>query len=142
MLHITNYAGADDLEIFHRDLTKLENRLRGETNIESILALEEEIREYEVALKKLKRARNSLLNIFKLPPEVLGKIFRWNVSLKDGFGGLEEESHNFLLVCHYWFKVTSSTPELWSFWGNTPKDWARWHHRSGTAPAMDSSHVR
>ena len=108
--------------------------LGGEINIKSILALEEQIREYETAIVKLKRARNSLLNVSKLPPEVLGDIFRWNVTLKDDFGGLGKESHDFLLVCHHWFEVASSTPEIWSFWGNTPNDWARWSHRSGTAP--------
>ena len=118
----------------YRGLTQFEGRLHGETNIESILALEGQIREYEVTLKNLKRARNSLLNISKLPPEVLGNIFRWNVTFNDDFGGLGKESHNFLLVCHHWFEVASSTPEIWSFWGNTPKDWARWFHHSGTAP--------
>ena len=120
----------------HRDigLTQLGNRLSGETNIESILALDEQIREHEMAIARLKRSRNSLLNVSKLPPEVLGKIFRWNVTLKGDFDGLEEQSHNFLLVCHHWFEVASSTPELWCFWGNTPKDWARWHRRSGTMP--------
>ena len=108
--------------------------MNGETNIESILALEEQIREQEQVVAKLKRARNSLLNIFKLPPELLGNIFHWNVTLKNDFDGLEEGSHNFLLVCHHWYEVASSTPELWSYWGNTPTDWARRHHRSGTTP--------
>ena len=110
------------------------NRLSGETNIESVLALEEQIRVHETAILQLKRARNSLLNISKLPPEVLGNIFRWNVTLKGDFDGLEERSHNFLLVCHHWSEVASCTPELWSFWGDTPRDWVRLHHRSGTAP--------
>ena len=104
--------------------------------MESILALEEQIRDCdsEVAITTLKRARNSLLNVSKLPPEILGDIFCWNVTLKDDFGGLEKRSHNFLLVCHHWFEVASSTPEVWSFWGNTPKDWARWCRRSEIAP--------
>ena len=105
-----------------------------ETNIDSIRALEEQIREYERTVIKLKRTRNSLLNVFKLPPEVLGKIFHCNVTRKGDFGGLDEESHNFLAVCHHWFEVASRTPELWSFWGNTPNDWDRLYHRSGTAP--------
>ena len=105
-----------------------------ETNIDSIRVLDEQIREHERAAIKLRRARNSLLNISKLPPELLGKIFHWNVALKDDFGGLDKRSHNFLLVCHHWFEVASHTPELWSFWGNTPRDWARRYPRSGTAP--------
>ena len=96
--------------------------------------MEKQIREYEETIVKLKRARNSLLNVSKLPPEVLGHIFRWNTILKDDFGGLEEGSHNFLLVCHHWFEVASSTPEVWNFWGNTTKDWTRWCHRPGTTP--------
>jgi len=105
-----------------------------EANIVSIRALENEIEEHERTTAKLKRARNSLLNVSKLPPEVLGNIFRWNVSLKGDFGGLDKGSHNFLLVCHHWSEVASRTPELWSFWGNAPEDWARWYRRSGTAP--------
>ena len=117
-----------------RDLTRLGNRLNGETNLESILALEEQIREQEKVIAKLKRARNSLLVISKLPPELLGNIFRWNITLKNDFDGLEEGSHNFLFVCHHWYEVAMSTPELWSYWGNTPKDWARRYHRSGVTP--------
>ena len=116
------------------DLTRLENRLLGEINIESIKTLDERIKQHERALVDLKRTRNSLLNVSKLPPEVLGNIFRWNVSLKNDFGGLEKGSHNFLSVCHHWHEVALGTPELWSFWGNTLKDWARWSRRSGTAP--------
>ena len=104
-----------------------------ETNIDSIRALEEQIIEHERAAIKLKRARNSLLNVSKFPPEVLGNIFRWNAIPKGDFDGLEEGSHNFLLVCHHWFEVASRTPELWSFWGNNPKDWSRWYRRPGTA---------
>jgi len=112
----------------------LENRMDREANINSIRALENGIKEHEKATAKLKRARNSLLNVSKLPPEVLGNIFRWNVSLRGDFGGLDRGSHNFLLVCHHWSEVASRTPELWSFWGNAPEDWARWYRRSGTAP--------
>ena len=105
-----------------------------ESNIDSIRALDEKIKEQERVLIKLKRARNSFLNVSKLPPEVLGNIFRWNVTLKGDFGGLNKISHNFLLVCHRWFEVASRTPELWSFWGSTLEDWARWCRHSGYAP--------
>ena len=104
-----------------------------ELNLDSISALEEQIREHEKAIIRLKRARNSLLDVSKLPPEVLGKIFHWNATLNGKFGGLDKKSHNFLLVCHHWFEVASQTPDLWGFWGNTLEDWGRRHRRSGTA---------
>jgi len=105
-----------------------------ETNIDSISALEEEIKEHERTAIRLKRTRNSLLNVSKLPPEVLGNIFGWNVIRKGDFDGLDKGSHNFLLVCHHWFEVASRTAGLWGFWGTNPEEWARFYRRSGTAP--------
>ena len=96
--------------------------------------MEEQIREHERATIKLKRTRNELLNVSKLPPEVLGDIFCRNVTLKDDFGELEEGSRNFLLVCHHWFEVALRAPEVWNFWGDTTTDRARWHRYSETAP--------
>ena len=100
----------------------------------SIRALEEQIRGHEMAIVKLKRARNSFLNVSRLPPEVLGEIFRWSVTREMDFERLEEGSHNFLLVCHHWFEVASRTPEVWSFWGDNLEDWTRRHLRHQTAP--------
>ena len=109
-----------------------------EINLDSILALERQIKERrgcEKTIIPLKRTRNSLLNIsILLPPEILGNIFRWNVTPDGDFGGLSKGSYNFLLVCHHWFEVASRTPELWRFWGNTVQDWAHRHARCGTAP--------
>jgi hypothetical protein len=106
-----------------------------ELNLDSIRALEKQIREHERAIIKLKRARNSLLNVStRLPPEVLGSIFRWNVIPGGDFGGLPKDSYNFLLVCHHWFEVASATPGLWGFWGNSIKDWERRHARYRAAP--------
>ena len=105
-----------------------------ESNFHSIHVLDEQIGEHERTLIKLKRARNSLLNVSKLPPEVLGDIFRWMVIRSSDFGGLDRGSCNFLLVCHYWFEVASRTPDLWDFWGNTLHQWCRWYPRSRTAP--------
>jgi len=61
-----------------------------ETNIDPIRALERQIGEYERIVINLKRTRNSLLNVSKLPPEILGNIFRWNVTLQGDFGGLDK----------------------------------------------------
>ena len=106
-----------------------------EINLDSIQALEAQIQEHERTLIKLKRARNSLLNVSTLlPPEILGRIFRWNAIPDGDFGGPPKGSYNFLLVCHHWFQVASSTPGLWSFWGNSIEDWARRCARCSTAP--------
>jgi hypothetical protein len=83
---------------------------------------------------QLKRARNSLLNVSSLPPEVLGDIFCWVFIPDETSDGFEERSYNFLLVCHYWFEVASGTPELWGFWGDSLQGWAERHLRFPTAP--------
>jgi len=100
-----------------------------EINLNSILALDAEI-------IRLKRTRNSLLNIARIPPEILGHIFRFNVSATGvddpNFPEIPKGSYNILLVCHHWFQVANLTPGLWSSWGNNLRDWKRWHLRSGT----------
>ena len=125
---------AYSLNIIHHNLTEQRNSLSREANIDSILVLNKQIGEHEMSAIRLKRTRNSLLNISRLPPEVLGDIFRRNVTFEDTFGGLETRSHNFLLVCHHWFEVASRTPELWSFWGNNLEDWKKRYLRYPTAP--------
>jgi len=112
----------------------LENRPSGEATTKSVQTLEDQTGEHERAIIKLKRTRNSLLKVFKLPPEVLGNIFRWNVIPMDNLWGWEVRSHTFLLVCHHWFEVASRTPELWSFWGTTPEEWKRCYRHSRTTP--------
>ena len=106
-----------------------------EANIDSIRALDEQI-------IKLKRIRNSLLNIStRVPPEILGCIFAWSLARKSGrslysphFDGFQKGSYNFLLVCHHWFEVARRTSELWSFWGATLQVWQKRYHHSGTFP--------
>ena len=114
-----------------------------EANIDLIRALEKQIEEGKGDIIKLKRARNSLLNIStRVPPEILGQVFAWCLArgVDDSphspshFTGFRIDSYNFLLVCHHWFEVASRTPEVWSFWGNTLQDWKKRHHRPGAAP--------
>ena len=97
-----------------------------EINLDPILALDAEI-------IRLKRTRNSLLNIARIPPEILGHIFRFNFAEPGDpdLAGIPEGSYNFLLVCHHWFQVALRIPALWSSWGNNLKDWKRWYLRSG-----------
>ena len=73
----------------------------------------------------------------KFPPDVLGNIFRWNVTLEEPFDGIKEESYNFLLVCHHWFEVASRAPELWAFWGNNLEDWEKRCLRSSVGTPLD-----
>jgi hypothetical protein len=105
-----------------------------ETNLNSIRVLEKERQKHERAIIRLKRAQNSLLNVSKLPPEILGIIFHWSAIPGGDFNQLPAASHNFLLVCRYWYRVARKTPSLWVFWGTSIHDWKRWHARCKTAP--------
>ena len=115
-----------------------------EVNMDSIRALEKQIEGGKRYTITLKRARNLLLNIStRVPPEILGDVFAWclvpeascSSHSQPHFKGLRKRSHNFLLVCHHWFQVASRTPRLWSFWGNTLRDWKKYHHRwAGISP--------
>ena len=103
--------------------------------------MEKRIEEGKGDVIKLKRDRNSLLNISKFAiPEILGNIFVWSLVREENqlysrhFEEPPEGAYNFLLVCHRWLEVASQTPEVWSFWGNTLQDWKKLHHRSGATP--------
>ena len=116
-----------------------------ETNAELIRVLEKQIEEGSGDIIKLKRTRNSLLNISaRVPPEILAEIFSWNLirpdpdpELDSHFYGSCEGSDNFLLVCHHWFQVASQTPTLWSFCGNNVWDWEKWFRRHPQSTPLD-----
>ena len=102
-----------------------------ETDTDPILALDKQIAEREAEIIQLKRSRNSLLRIARIPPEVLGCIFQMNLVSKlprnddDRFATIHIDSYDFLLVCHHWYEVACRTPELWSCWGHNLVDWNR-----------------
>ncbi|KAL1713642.1 hypothetical protein EV715DRAFT_211248 [Schizophyllum commune] len=84
-----------------------------------------EIKDIEIIARRLLngtvRARNSLVPINQLPPEILGRIFHF---LRPFFGDISslyepDESPNSALekvavVCHHWRIVAIGSPELWT----------------------------
>ena len=107
--------------------------------------MERQIKDGNGDIIELKRARNSLLSIStRVPPEILGEIFSWNLvrpdpdpELDSHFDGFCKGSYNFLLVCHRWFQVASHTPKLWTFCGNALRDWEKWFHRHPQSTYLD-----
>jgi hypothetical protein len=106
-------------------------------------ALEEQIMESQRNTCRLQRARNSLLKVNQVPPEVLGQIFTWILARNREYSTLCEDLlfyypergyRNFLLVCNHWFQVARSTPELWRFWGSTVPDWRNRYDRTVATP--------
>ena len=89
----------------------------------------------DAEVTRLKRTRNSLLNIARIPPEILGHVFCFAVKTvgDSHFARVQKDSYNFLFVCHHWFQVALHTPELWTSWGNSLKDWKRRYLRSGVS---------
>ena len=86
-------------------------------------------------IDKSKPAENSPLNIERIPPEILGRIFQFIVITKTcdpDFAGIKPDSCKFLLVSRHWYRVARRTPELWTSWGNSLEDWKRWYPRSET----------
>ena len=81
------------------------------------------MQELESSIIQLKRTRNSLLNVSRLPPEILGEIFSRSL-IPDGF---EKRSLKFLLVCYYWLQVASATPDIRNFWGTNLGEWEERH---------------
>ena len=67
---------------------------------------------------------------------------RGNFGLKNNFDGLEEGSHNPLLVCHCRFEVALRTPELWTFWGNNPEGPGERHPRSSPGVGVGQSSTK
>lgn len=54
------------------------------------------------------------------------------MALEGNEGSRQPPSFNFLFVCHHWFEFVVRTPELWSSWGYSLRDWKqrRTSHRT------------
>lgn len=88
------------------------------------------MREHKQCIVELKRAQNSLLNIFRIPSEIMGRIFWWSTVP----GECRDRSYTFLSVCHHWYEVAMRTPGLWDFWGYTLPSWTKLHLRYPDTP--------
>lgn len=110
--------------------------LSSEANAHTIQSLEAQIQHHGKETIRLKRLRNSLLNVSVcLAPEILGYIFWWRViSGVSASGKISGNTFNFLLVCRYWFDVAVSTPSLWAFWGTSLRECVVFHRYSGAVP--------
>ena len=105
-----------------------------ELNVGSVFPSDEQGRMIEIV--RPNHAKNSLLGIARIPPEILGRIFQFAITdetIDPDFAGIPKDSYKFLLVCHHWHEVARRTPELWCSWGNNLEDWKLWHSRSGTS---------
>ena len=105
-----------------------------------MLPLDKQIGQVDAGdITQLKRTGNSLVNFSaRIPPEILGDIFYFNVAPDGDYGGLQSGSYNFLLVCRHWFEVAQGTPKLWIFWGKNPNEWSKRYQRSKlTAGPLD-----
>ena len=117
----------DSFRSISRHRHKMDASTIREPNIHSIRALDKQIEEGRGDMVKLRRTRNSLLNISTcVPPEILGEIFVWSLAREAGtslhsqhFEGLRRGSYNFLLVCHHWFEVDPA-PRKFGASGGTP----------------------
>ena len=107
-----------------------------EINAHAIQNLDARIQNGGKDVTRLKRLRNSLLNVSVcLAPEILGHIFWWRVlSGVSPSGRIVGNTFSFLLVCRYWFDVATSTPSLWAFWGTSLRECVAFHRYSGAVP--------
>ena len=104
---------------------------------ESFLAVENKIKSLEEATQALKRHRNSLLPISRLPTEIFTIIF----SLLHPFEVLEPPkpiaSFSISHVCHRWREISLNLPRLWvhiNFSRQTPDCVAEMLARAKTTP--------
>ena len=100
-----------------------------ESNLDSAQATEE----HKMGLDQVD---NPPPSISFIPPEILGRIFYWTVTLQQKYH--DQVPHNLLFVCHHWFEVALCTPQLWTSWGHTLQDWELRH----TCPTSSELHLQ
>ena len=85
----------------------------------------------------LKRPGSSSLNVpAHLAPEILGHIFWCEVvsNVNCNIRWVYMNTFKFLLVCHHWFNVATSTPSLWAFWEIPLSECTKYSHISRDVP--------
>lgn len=69
-----------------------------------------------LAIIALKRRRNALLPVSRLPPEVLSAVFLLVVKYERSYDSTGDWTH-VLAVCKHWRDVGLHEPTLWAYWG-------------------------
>jgi len=107
-----------------------------QANTHAIQDLKAKTQYHEQETIRLKHFRNPLPNLSVcLAPEILGHIFWWSViSGVNPSGRIAGNTFNFLLVCHYWYDVATSTPPIWAFWGTSVRECVAFRRYSGAVP--------
>lgn len=79
--------------------------------------IDEDINQFEIEIRSLKRKRNELASISVLPPEVLSKIFIFVRDTMPNHYHRNPQTQWIRIVghiCHQWREVALSCPTLWS----------------------------
>ncbi|THH27696.1 hypothetical protein EUX98_g6491 [Antrodiella citrinella] len=82
--------------------------------------LAKEVEEHFRAIAELRRRMNAIIPVARLPPEILGHIFLWYITVMATHrdpGYYRDSYHRWLTVthvCHRWREIGLCTPNLWT----------------------------